>query len=41
MNTVEPRAAVLTEGADALVGDRLSPDQLESMEEVVEAAVAL
>jgi citronellol/citronellal dehydrogenase len=41
VNTVEPRAAVLTEGADALVGDRLSPDQLESMEEMVEAAVAL
>ena len=41
VNTVEPRAAVLTEGADALVGDRLSPDQLESMEEMVEAAIAL
>jgi NAD(P)-dependent dehydrogenase (short-subunit alcohol dehydrogenase family) len=41
VNTVEPRAAVLTEGADVLVGDRLDPDQIESMEEMVEATVAL
>jgi citronellol/citronellal dehydrogenase len=41
INTVEPRAAVLSEGAQALVGDRLRPDQIESMEEMVEATVAL
>ena len=41
VNTVEPRAAVLTEGADALVGSTLRPDQIESLEEMVEGAVAL
>ena len=41
INTVEPRAAVLSEGADALVGSQLRPDQIESMEEMVEAIVAL
>jgi NAD(P)-dependent dehydrogenase (short-subunit alcohol dehydrogenase family) len=41
VNTIEPRAAVLSEGADALVGGSLRPDQIESMEEMVEAAVAL
>lgn len=41
VNTIEPRAAVLSEGADALVGSSLQPDQIESMEEMVEAAVAL
>ena len=41
LNTVEPRAAVLSEGADALVGASLRPDQIESMEEMVEAVVAL
>lgn len=41
VNTVEPRAAVLTEGAAALVGDTLRPDQIESLEEMVEAVVAL
>jgi citronellol/citronellal dehydrogenase len=41
VNTVEPRAAVLSEGADALVGSTLRPDQIESMEEMVEAVVAL
>jgi NAD(P)-dependent dehydrogenase (short-subunit alcohol dehydrogenase family) len=41
VNTVEPRAAVLSEGADALVGEQLDPDQIESMEEMVEATVAL
>jgi NAD(P)-dependent dehydrogenase (short-subunit alcohol dehydrogenase family) len=40
-NTVEPRAAVLSEGADALVGGELRPDQVESLEEMVEAVVAL
>ena len=41
VNTVEPRAAVLSEGAAALVGDRLRPDQIESMEEMVEGALVL
>jgi NAD(P)-dependent dehydrogenase (short-subunit alcohol dehydrogenase family) len=40
-NTVEPRAAVLTEGADALIGGSLRPDQVEPLEAVVEAIVAL
>lgn len=41
VNTVEPRAAVLSEGADALVGSSLRPDQLEPMEAMVEAILAL
>ena len=41
VNTVEPRAAVMSEGAAALVGDTVRADQLESMEEMVEAIVAL
>ena len=41
VNSIEPRAAVLSEGAAALVGNRLSPDQIESMEEMVEAALLL
>ncbi len=41
VNTVEPRAAVLSEGAAALVGDRLRPDQIETMEEMVEGTVCL
>jgi len=41
VNTVEPRAAVLSEGADALVGGTLSDDQIESMEAMVEGAIAL
>lgn len=41
INTIEPLAAVLSEGADELVGDILRPDQIESMEAMVEAAVAL
>jgi citronellol/citronellal dehydrogenase len=41
VNSVEPRAAVLSEGAAALVGSTLRPDQIESMEEMVEATVAL
>ena len=41
INTVEPRSAVLSEGAAALVGDRLRPDQIESMEQMVEAALYL
>jgi NAD(P)-dependent dehydrogenase (short-subunit alcohol dehydrogenase family) len=41
VNAVEPRAAVLTEGADALVGSHLRPDMIESLEAMVEAVVAL
>src|SRR4051812_9698207 len=41
VNTVEPRAAVMSEGATALVGDRVRADQIESMEAMVEAIVAL
>lgn len=41
VNTVEPRAAVLSEGAAALVGDRLRPDQIESMEAMVEGTLFL
>ncbi|MBX6389420.1 MAG: SDR family oxidoreductase [Frankia sp.] len=41
VNTVEPRAAVLSEGADVLVGAHLRPDQIESMEQMVEATVYL
>ncbi len=41
LNTVEPRAAVMSEGAEVLTGSALSPDQIESMEQMVEAIVAL
>ena len=43
VNSIEPRAAVKTEGAAAIVGEllRRQPDLLESMEEMVEAVVAL
>jgi citronellol/citronellal dehydrogenase len=41
VNTVEPRAAVRTEGADALVGSSVPADKFESLEEMVEATVAL
>ena len=41
MNTIEPRAAVLSEGADIKVGEMLSPEQIESMEAMVEASVFL
>lgn len=41
VNGVAPRAAVLTEGARELVGATLRPDQVESLEEMVEAVVAL
>lgn len=41
VNTVEPRAAVLSEGAAALVGELIRPEQIEALEEMVEAAVAL
>ncbi len=41
VNTVEPSAAVLSEGADVLVGRSRRPDQIESMEQVVEGTVVL
>ncbi len=41
VNTIEPRAAVMSEGAEALVGDIVTDDLIESMEEMVEATVAL
>jgi NAD(P)-dependent dehydrogenase (short-subunit alcohol dehydrogenase family) len=41
VNAVEPRAAVLTEGAAALVGDSLDPEMIESLEAMTEAVVAL
>ena len=41
VNAVQPRAAVLSEGAAAIVGTRLRSDQVESMEAMVEGLVAL
>jgi len=41
INTVEPRSAVMSEGAEVLIGSQLPADQVESMEEMVEAVVAL
>ncbi|MHB8465359.1 MAG: SDR family NAD(P)-dependent oxidoreductase [Acidimicrobiales bacterium] len=41
ISTVEPRAAVMSEGAEALVGGTLSDDQIEPMECMVEAATHL
>lgn len=41
VNSVQPRAAVLSEGAIAMAGSYLRPDQIESMEAMVEALVAL
>jgi citronellol/citronellal dehydrogenase len=41
VNAVQPRAAVLSEGAAVLVGDTIRPDQVEQMEEMVEAVTAL
>jgi citronellol/citronellal dehydrogenase len=41
VNTVEPRAAVMSEGAEALAGHVIREDQKESMEEMVEAAIYL
>ena len=41
INTIEPRAAVMSEGAEVLIGTSLDSDQVESMEEMVEAVVAL
>ena len=41
VNTVEPRSAVMSEGAEVLIGHPLRDDQVESMEEMVEAILAL
>jgi citronellol/citronellal dehydrogenase len=41
VNTIQPRAAVLTENAAAMTRNTLRPDQVESLEEMVEAVVAL
>ena len=41
INTVEPRAAVMSEGAEALVGNIVKDEQIESMEAMVESIVAL
>ena len=41
VNALAPRAAVLTEGAAVLVGDRLRPDQIEAVEAMAEAALVL
>lgn len=41
VNTVEPRAAVMSEGADAIVGQYLREEQIESMEAMVEAILAV
>ena len=41
VNAVQPRAAVLSEGAAAIVGTRLRSDQVESMEAMVEGLIAL
>jgi citronellol/citronellal dehydrogenase len=41
VNTVEPRAAVHSEGADAHLGDALDPDMYESMEDMVAGALLL
>jgi NAD(P)-dependent dehydrogenase (short-subunit alcohol dehydrogenase family) len=41
INTVEPRSAVMSEGAEALVGGIVKQDQIESMEAMVEGTIAL
>jgi NAD(P)-dependent dehydrogenase (short-subunit alcohol dehydrogenase family) len=41
INAVMPRAAVLSEGADALVGEMLKPGQVEPMESMVDSVLAL
>ena len=41
VNTVQPRAAVATDNAVAMTRNTLRPDQIESLEEMVEAVVAL
>ena len=41
VNTVQPRAAVLSEGADAVVGKTLPATSIEPMETIVESIVSL
>jgi NAD(P)-dependent dehydrogenase (short-subunit alcohol dehydrogenase family) len=41
INTVAPKSAVLTEGAAALMGDRLDPALIEPLESMVEAVLFL
>lgn len=41
VNTVQPRAAVLSEGAAKLAGKKLRPDQVETMEQMVEGTLVL
>jgi NAD(P)-dependent dehydrogenase (short-subunit alcohol dehydrogenase family) len=41
VNTIEPRAAVLSEGADAGMGTMLTAEQIEPLEAMVEATIAL
>ena len=41
VNTVEPRNAVMSEGAEVVVGGKLREDQIETMDEMVEGLVAL
>jgi NAD(P)-dependent dehydrogenase (short-subunit alcohol dehydrogenase family) len=41
VNSIEPRAAVMSEGAEALVGGLVTDDQIEPMEAMVEATLAL
>lgn len=41
VNSIEPRAAVMSEGAEALVGSTVRDDQIEPMEAMVEATLAL
>jgi hypothetical protein len=41
INTVEPRGAVMSEGAEALVGGTLPDELIESMEAMVEGTLTL
>jgi citronellol/citronellal dehydrogenase len=41
INTIEPRAAVMSEGATELIGDIVTDDMVESMESMVEGTLAL
>jgi NAD(P)-dependent dehydrogenase (short-subunit alcohol dehydrogenase family) len=41
VNTVEPRAAVMSEGAEVLAGHVIKDEMIESMEEMVEATIYL
>jgi citronellol/citronellal dehydrogenase len=41
INTIEPRAAVMSEGAEALVGGMVGDESIESMEAMVEATLVL